>query len=314
MLTYKKLFDNPGKLLRFTGLNRFQFETLAKRLEPLWIRSEAKRLTRENRIRAVGAGRQYHLSSIEDKLLLILVSYRTYLNYEVLGWILNLAASNVCRLTQKLIPLIEKAADPSLRLALKSIKRRKRRRGFTELIRHYPDLVELVIDSTEQRRRRPKNKKKQKNFYSGKKHQHGFKTQIVVDKRGRILNVSKTYPARIHDKTVLTREKTLDDIPSEITTLLDKGYIKIQELYPRPKILLPVKRTRWRRLLTRSEKIRNTKLAKKRIVVEHSLSRMKKYQILSQTYRSQDQDYNQHFRNVASLCNFRLLFKELDSS
>lgn len=312
MLTYQKLFNNPGKLIRFTGLNPFQFETLAKKLEPLWIKSETERLERVNRVRAIGAGRKYRLTSTEDKLLLILIFYRTYLNYEVLGWIFNLDASNICRLIKKLIPLLEIAADPTLSSSLRLIKQKRKRLGFEEFIRLYPDLFELVIDTTEQKRQRPKNKRKQKNFYSGKKHQHGLKTQIVVDKKGRIINVSKTYPSRIHDKTVLLKEKTLDKLPKKMRILLDKGYIKIQKLYPSQAILIPIKRNRWKRKLTRSEKIKNTKQAKKRVIVEHTISRLKKYQILSQVYRSSDRDYNYHFRNIASLCNFRLAFKQLE--
>lgn len=314
MLTYQKLFNNPGKLVRFTGLNIIQFQTLAERLFPLWQEAESKRLTRKNRIRNIGGGRKYHLLTIEDKLLLILVFYRAYLNCEVLGLIFNLDGSNICRLIRRLIPLVEKAADPTLSFALKSLKYHKRRLNFEEFARLYPDMLEFIIDTTEQRRRRPKNKKKQKNFYSGKKHQHAFKTQIVVDKRGRIMNVSHTYPARVHDKTVLIKEKTLDKIPEEIKKLLDKGYIKIKETYPSHVIDIPIKRNRWKRTLTRGEKIRNTKLSKKRVTVEHVFSRMKKYQILFQTYRSKDGDYNHHFRNIASLCNFRLAFKQLNSS
>lgn len=312
MITYQKLFNNPGKLVRFTGLNPFQFETLAKKLEPLWIRSETERLERDNRIRAIGAGRKYCLTSIEDKLLLILIFYRTYLNYEVLGWLFNLHPSNICRLIKKLIPLLEVAADPTLTFALKLVKQKRKRLGFEEFVRLYPDLVELVIDSTEQKRQRPKNKRKQKNFYSGKKHHCGLKTQIVVDRKGKIISISRTYPARIHDKTVLLKEKTVDKIPKDIKILLDKGYIKIQKLYSSKIISIPIKRNRWKRKLTRSEKIKNTKQAKKRVIVEHTISRLKKYQILSQVYRSSDNDYNQHFRNIASLCNFRLAFKLLE--
>jgi len=314
MLTYQKLFNNPGKLVRFTGLTVIQFKILAQRLKPLWDEAERKRLTREERIRDIGAGRKYHLQSLEDKLLLILVFYRTYAVYELLGWVFNLDASNICRLIKKLIPLVQKAADPTLRFALKTIKRKRKKMSFEEFIKMYPDIVELVIDSTEQKIKRPKNKKKQKNFYSGKKHQHGFKTQIVVDKGGRIINVSRPYPARVHDKTVLIKEKTLDKIPIDIKKLFDKGYIKIQKLYPEHTIFIPVKRNRWKRTLTRSEKIKNTKLSKKRVKVEHTISRLKKYSILSQTYRSSEKDYNRHFRNIAAICNFRLAFKQLYTS
>lgn len=253
--------------------------------------------------------------SIEDKLLLILVFYRTYVAYEFLSFIFDLNPSNICRLIEKLVPLVEEAADPSLSFAIKDIlKKRKKIRTWDEFIKTYPDLIELVIDSTEQKRQRPKNKKKQKNFYSGKKHQHGLKTQIVIDRQGKIINVSKTYPARIHDKTVLLKEKTLDKLPPEIKKLLDKGYIKIEKLYPDHRIQIPIKCNRWKRKLTRGEKSKNTRLSKKRVKVEHTLSRMKKYQILFQTYRSKDTNYNRHFKNIASICNFRLLFKHLDSS
>lgn len=315
MLTYKKLFDNPGKLIRFTGLTVIQFKTLSERLKPLWDEAERKRLTKNDRERGIGGGRRYHLQTIEDRILLILVFYRTYAVYELLGWVFNLDGANVCRMIKKLIPLVEQAADPTLRFAIKDIlKKRKKIRSFEEFAKLYPDLIELVIDSTEQKRKRPGNKKKQKNFYSGKKHQHGLKTQIVANSRGRIVNVSHSYPARIHDKTLLIKEKTLDKLPVDIKKLLDKGYVKIQKLYPNHTIFIPVKRNRWKRTLTRSEKIFNTKLSKKRVTVEHDISRLKKYQILSQIYRSDEKDYNHHFRNIAALCNFRLAFKQLDSS
>lgn len=315
MLTYQKLFNNPGKLVRFTGLNPIQFETLVKRLEPLWIKAEGERLARDNRKRKIGAGRKYRLTPIEDKLLLILIFYRTYTIYEFLGLVFNLDAANVCRLIGRLFPLVEAAADPTLRFAIKDIlKKRRKIRSWKEFTRLYPDLIEIAIDSTEQRRRRPSNKKKQKNFYSGKKHQHGLKIQIVVDRKGKVIDISHTYPARIHDKTVFLKEKTLDKLPSKIKKFLDKGYVKIEKLYPHHRIKIPIKCHRWKRQLTLGEKNINTRLSKKRVIVENTLSRMKKYQILFQTYRSKDRDYNRHFRNIASLCNFRLLFRHLDSS
>jgi len=311
MITYQKLFNNPAKFLRFTGFDIFQFKVLSSRLRPLWEEEELKRLSRKNRIRAIGGGRKYHLSTIEDKLLLILIFYRTYCIYEILGWMFNLDPSNICRLIKKLTPLVEKAADPSLRLAFKIIRHKRKRLGFEEFIRTYPDIVELVIDSTEQKRRRPKNKKKQKNFYSGKKHQHGLKTQIIVTRSGKIISISKTYPARVHDKTVLLKEKTLDKLPQEIKILLDKGYKKIEKIYPHHRIVIPIKRSRWKKTLERKEKIRNTKLARKRVVIEHTICQLKKYQILSQVYRSKEEDYNKHFRNIAALYNFKLNFKQI---
>jgi hypothetical protein len=49
MITYQKLFNNLGKLLRFTGFDIFQFKALFSQLKPLW-EEELKRLSRKNRI------------------------------------------------------------------------------------------------------------------------------------------------------------------------------------------------------------------------------------------------------------------------
>jgi len=307
MITCHKLFNKPGKLKRFTGLDPDQFTILSERLDPLWQQAEHKRLFRPDRQRSIGAGRRYHLTTVTDKLLLILMWYRLYVVYDVMSWIFDLDTANISRLITKLTPLVEQVADPTLLFALKNInKGRKKIGSFEEFATLYPDLVEIVIDATEQKRRRPTHKKKQKNYYSGKKHMHSFKTQITVTKKGRIVNVSRSYPGRVHDKTILMKEQTIDKLPPEIKKYLDRGYQKINKEYPDDKIILPIKKHRWKRTLTRSQKIYNTKVAKVRIKVEHVLSRMKKYTILSTTYRSNEKHYNRHMRNIAALCNFRL--------
>ena len=168
----------------------------------------------------------------------------------------------------------------------------------------------MVINSTEQKRRQTKNKRKQKNFYLCKKHQHGLKTQIIVTRSGKIISISKTYPARVHDKTVLLKEKTLDKLPQEIKILLDKGYKKIEKICPHHRIVITIKSSCWKKTLERKEKIRNTKLVIKRVVVEHNICQLKKYHILSQVYRSREEDYNKHFRSMAALYNFKLNFKQ----
>jgi len=48
MITYQKLFNNLGNLLRFAGFDIFQFKVLSSRLKPLWEEEELKRLSRKN--------------------------------------------------------------------------------------------------------------------------------------------------------------------------------------------------------------------------------------------------------------------------
>lgn len=81
-----------------------------------------------------------------------------------------------------------------------------------------------------------------------------------------------------------------------------------------PNTILPIKRKRRKGKtikLTAEEKGFNQNHAKVRVAVEHVIAKLKKYQVLSQTYRSAEERYNRIFRNVASLINFRLEYAQL---
>lgn len=305
-------FNNPIKLKRCTGLTIDQFNELTRRIEPLWNKTENRRLFRPDRKRAIGAGHPYHLQTIKEKLLCILLWYKIYPAFWLLGMILGFDAGNACKLVNRLRPLVKKAADPNLGIYFKkttrAIKRgRKKISSWEDLQRKFPEIAEISVDVTEQQRLRPK-KQVQKRYYSGKKKRHTLKTQVVVSSSGKVMDISPSYPGRIHDYEIFRREKTPDRIPKEAKSYLDRGYAGVNRDYPNHNFLVPVKRNRWKRQLTLSEKIKNTKLAKKRVIVEHILSKFKKYRILSEVFRSRINHYNQDFKNIAALVNFRLAF------
>jgi hypothetical protein len=315
----QKLFNNPIRLKRCTGLTVDQFDFLASHLEPLWKEAETRRLSRDDRLRNIGAGHPYGLKTIKEKLFCLLLWYKLYPDYWFLGMLVNLDASNVCRLISRLKPLLEKAADPSLSFSLKAkldkegrlriklprLKGRKKISSWDDLKKRFPQVAEILIDATEQQRKRPK-KRIQKKYYSGKKKRHTLKTQLIVNPLGQILAVSKTYPGSVHDYEVFKQNKTANKIPKNTKVYLDRGYQGIKKDFPDLQTLTPVKKNRWKSKLTLSEKIYNTKTAKKRVVVEHIISRLKKYQILAGIFRNKVDSYNQDFRNIAALINFRL--------
>lgn len=308
----QSLFKNQLILKRCTGLTLEQFNELSVHVELLWDEAEEKRLSRPNRKRAIGAGHPYTLKSIKEKLFCILLYYKIYPAFWLLGLIVGLDASNVCRLIQRLRPLVEKSADPELEVYLKKVtldiqKGRKKISSFEELKKEFPEIAEILIDATEQQRQRPK-KRIQKKYYSGKKKKHTLKTQLVANSSGKILDVSKTYPGSVHDFEVLRKEKTAKSIPEEAKIHLDKGYSGVKKEHPLLNFLIPFKRNRWKKELSRSEKIYNTKLAKIRVLIEHVIAKVKKYRILSDVFRSRTEHYNQDFRNIAALTNFRLEF------
>ena len=279
---------------------------LSNRLKPLWEQAERDRLSRPGRKRAIGAGRKYTLSCMEDKLLVLLAFYRFYLTDELLGWIVGLDQANVCRLRGRLQPVLEKAADPSLGIPF---KRRippgaKKISTWEELLKVCPDFADVVTDATEQPRQRPQ--RRQRRWYSGKKKRHTVKTQITANRRGKVLQVSGSYPGRVHDYRIFRREGTADALPPAGFHCADLGYDGADGDYPNRTMILPFKRRRNHRTLTASERRFNRWQSGLRIGVEHVLSRLKKYQVLSQVDRHRMAGYNQTFRNVAALANFRL--------
>lgn len=307
MLSYHKLFNKPVQFMRLTGLHPLQFEVLIERLTALWEQAEEERLHQGKRTRAVGAGHPYHLERLEDKLLLLLVYYRTYTTYFFLGCLFGFDASNVGRLIAKLSRLVAPAADRQLPLFLKTAyKRKKRISNWEDFAREFPDLIEVVIDATEQPLRKPAKRRKKNAYRSGKVKRYTIKTQLVVGKEGHILHVSGSVPGGIHDKRLLEQTGVERLIPFRTTQFLDRGYEGLIKAYPHHTIRLPYKRY-WKQgnTLTRGQKRANTLRSQRRIVVEHVFSWLKKYQILSQTYRSAIDQYTTHFTAIAALINFR---------
>jgi hypothetical protein len=305
MFRYVKLAARPQQLFRFTGLTVEQFTTLASRLAPLWEAAEQRRLARPNRQRAIGAGRTYTLARLEDKRLLALVFYRLYLTEDLLSWLFGFHRSNVNRLLHRLEPLVATAADPALRHGLREATRQRRRIGrWEDCLQAYPDLAEVVIDATEQPRRRPP-RRSQRRWYSGKRKRHTVKTQLTVSRRGRILHVRDPVPGRVHDYALFKRLRMTARRPAETRRYLDRGYDGAATDSPTPILVLPVKRRRNHRVLLPWEWLHNVWQAGKRVIIEHLMARMKKYQLLAQGYRHRVGQYGQRVRNIAALVNFR---------
>ena len=68
----------------------------------------------------------------------------------------------------------------------------RRLRTVQEVELYFPGF-KAFIDSTEQEIQRPKNKRKSKNYYSGKKKKHTVKTQLMVNAEGKILHKSNQH-------------------------------------------------------------------------------------------------------------------------
>lgn len=259
-------------LQRNTGVNHESFKNLVKRLNRSW------RLEQKRKCVAV---RPYRIGDLREHLLLLLVHYRTYTTHLFLAQIFHVDEATVSRSIRRIMPLAERI------LKIKP-----------EKLLSENELQLLIVDATEQCIERPKN---QRDYYSGKKHAHTIKTEIITDPKGRILRVSKPYEGRVHDFKIRKTEGPLPAVP----ILADSGYQGLQNEHSAG-VTLPKKKPK-NGSLSASEQERNTKLARCRIVVEHTFARLKKWHILADRYRGHLDLYAQIFQTIAGLHNFLMV-------
>jgi hypothetical protein len=304
---YHRLSMKPGMFKSFTGLEVSGFDSLRSKIESRYQEYEIRRLSRGDRKRDFGAGRPFKLS-FEDRLLMLLMYYRTYVTSILLGLIFNLDQSNVLKDIRMLEPLVKECIP----LPQKLHEMARRARTPEEVEQFFPGF-KAFIDSTEQEIPRPKNAQKRKTHYSGKKKRHTVKTQLTVNSKGLIVHRTNHASGRRHDLEIYG--KSHPNLPKEVEQNFDRGYDGVRNYFPDLKCVIPFKRRSPGRGhrggkaadITPEQKKFNRILSKARVVVEHTISRLKKFNIFGQEYRNRLKYYDVMTVIVSGLVNLKIL-------
>ncbi len=91
-----------------------------------------------------------------------------------------------------------------------------------------------------------------------------------------------------------------------MVNVVDLGYLGVEKDYPEQLSLLPYKKKKDQELSV-EEKEYNKSHSKKRIVIEHTISRLKKYRILTDVFRNKLKKYNKVSDVVSGLVNYRIM-------
>lgn len=281
MTILKTLRQRPKLFFRLSGIRLSDFDDLLLKVSPLWEEYEKQRLSRKNRQRAIGAGRQYELKFAEQ-LLVCLIYYRTYINQAFLGLVFNVSSPTVCRRINAMTLLLA----GHFRLPERCIRLDKEEKD---------NLLYLMVDGTERPIQRPKKHSKRKENYSGKKKRHTRKHQIITDNNKRILAVGPAQVGSKHDKKIYDESRLIK--PPNTLVLGDTGYLGTD-------LEIPIKKQK-KQHRTHEDKKYNTWHSRLRIGVEHGIGRMKKFNIFSDIDRG-NQHQNLIAKNVAGLANINL--------
>jgi hypothetical protein len=313
MITYTKLCKKPQVAKSLIGMSLAELDLFYAEFEEAHEErlqaSQKTRHSQKKRQRSVGAGRK-HKYDLRDRLLMTLFWLKAYTTYELLGFFYDLDKTNI---EDNLTLILETLEGMTSFEFERPTADRKKLHSVTEVMDAFPD-VRLIIDGKEQRVERPKNKKdkdgnvqdRQKPYYSGKKKTHTIKNQVAVAPHGRIDDVSESVAGgATHDLMLLRQTDLLSKLENDEAAMMDKGYDGIVADYPDKKLYLPFKARR-NHPLTEEQKVYNRFLAKYRIVVEHTMAQLNKFQILVQRFRHHLTKHSRIFRIVAGLVNRRI--------
>ncbi len=271
-----------------------------KNVTKRYAKHEIRRLSKrkKDRERRIGAGKPFKLD-VKNRFLMLLVYYRLYITYTLAGFLFDLDQSNICRDIQKIEGLIRECVP----IPQKTYPITKRLKTPEEVEKYFPGFLAFT-DCTEQQIPRPVDKNRRKIFYSGKKKKHTIKNQITVNNRGYTLHKVRYKKGRKHDYDVYKRNHPIV-IPKEVVNVFDLGYLGVETNFPDQLSTLPYKKKR-NQFLSDDEKEYNKIHSKMRIIVEHTISRLKKYRIMSYVFRNKLRKYNKVSDIVAGLVNYRI--------
>lgn len=289
------ILQKPRVLRATTSFDFEEFEKLSKHFEKQW-EGQHRRKTWEGELRqrARGAGAKGKLATSQEKLFFILFYFKVYPLQEVIAMMFGMSQCQANFWIHRLTPVVQAALGYELKLPERKPAR------LHEVLAQCSEL-KFVMDGTDRRVRRPKNKDQQKRLYSGKRKTHTKKNLLIVSNR-QVKYLSQTRPGSVHDLR-LTEEIARRRFPAKSGLFVDLGFLGykprgsevwIPEKKPKGKPLPP-----WWKTIHRA-------MASVRVGVEHVISGIKRCGMVSDIFRNFKRGYDDLVMEVAcGLHNFR---------
>src|SRR6476646_3700768 len=301
MFSYERLSRKQLLFKSFTGLTIKKFDDIYdKEIAKRYDKYEIQRLSKRNkdRERNIGAGRPFKLD-LKNRFLMLLIYYRLYITYTLIGFLFDLDQSSTCRDIQKIEGLIRLC----LPIPQKTYPITKRLKTLEEVEKYFPGFLAFT-DATEQQIPRPIDKRRRTVYYSGKKKKHTIKTQLMVNNHGFVIHKLGYKKGSRHDYDIYKKNHPI--APKDVVNVFDLGYLGVEKDFPQQISSLP---NRKERNLQSSEEQKeyNQGHAQKRIVIEHTICRLKKYRILADVFRNRLNKHNKISDIVSGLVNYRIM-------
>ena len=300
MFNHTKLAKKQKQFLSITGVTPQQFDSLSKEIQKHYTITEAKpSIKRKKRKKRLVQGHKFD-HCLKDRIIMLLMYYRMYTTYDLLGMIFDLDKSNVIQDIKYLEPAVKK----SISIPAKKYAYSKKINSIQSLQELFPKLI-AITDGTEQSIPRPKKKKK--THYSGKRKKYIVQNQITVNLNGEIIHKSSHAPGSHYDYKIYKSKHPI--LPEKLLNFYDLGYLGVEKDFPKQISILSYKKKKVVDL-TISQKEWNKDQSKIRIKVEHIIAQIKKFRINSDTFRNRLCRYDTISEVVCGLVNFKIRWKQ----
>lgn len=288
--TWEYIQQHPQEVKRLLGISYEQLEQLIEQGKILHkIRQESIEKQKKRIIKA-GGGKPAKLS-IEEQIVLSLVYLRHHLTFQVLGLLFHVSESTAHNLFNYWQSILREGLPASLLEQVKKFPENEAE--IREKLRQY----ELIVDSEEQDRERPRDYQTQKKYYSGKQKNHTFKNQFIVLPLGQdIVDVVVGRPGPVSDIN-LCRER-LNKLHPQQRLIGDKAYLGEAQ------ITTPDKKPKQGKL-TVEQKEKNRDLSSIRIFVEHLIRVVKIFKVGQERFRLRKDRYESVLLTVCGLVRLR---------
>lgn len=287
MLELRRLLKDDRLIRAITGISGKEFRQLLPDFTKEFQRADKK--SRKHPTKGV----KHTLENDEARLIFTLFYIKCYPTFDLAGVMYGVDRAQPCRWAATLTEVLEKAMKRKLVLPARKIK------DLKELIELIPEIKEVLVDGTERPIQRPKNPKKQKEKYSGKKKRHSVKNLVVSDIEKRILFLSPTISGKTHDYSHFKDIHLERGFPDGANIWLDNGFQGIEKDFPDLKVYMPQRKPRGKPL-SKERKALNRGISGIRVLVEHAIGGIKRLRSLTDVYRNKRQDFEDRLMSLGA--------------
>ena len=128
----------------------------------------------------------------------------------------------------------------------------------------------------------------------------------MVNTGGLILHKTGHRNGRKHDYDIYKRNHPTIT-PSQVDNIVDLGYLGIEKDYPTIKSVLPIRKKENTLLSNDDVRYNNKNHSRLRIIVEHTICKIKKFGIMGTKFRNRLRRYNNISDIISGLLNFRVM-------